>query len=146
MIAQIDATHTRFVLTSEDLIHLKKADVPDDVVEYMIDSGITPGRFGWEDIYDPIVGYPYYEYYPFYQNYYYPSYSFYHHGGPYRIYHPYVVRRQPGVVGRFYEYSPVPGYRTRNSRRYIRDRNDDNSGSNGGSNQQRRPESGREND
>ncbi len=146
MIAQIDATHTRFALTSEDLILLKNAGVPDDVVEHMIDTGITPERYAWEHIYDPIVGYPYYEYYPFYHSFYYPSYTIYHRGGPYRMYYPYVVRRVPGIVGRFYEYYPVPGYRSTNRHRPSRGSDDRGGESNGNSNQHRRPESSREND
>ena len=147
MIAQIDATHTQFALTTEDLIRLKKENVPDDVVEYMIETGIGPDRFGWEDIYDPIVGYPYDYYYPFYRNYYSSPYSsMYYSGGPYRMYRPYVVTREPGLVGRFYQYSAPPVYESRSTRRPPNNGGTNGSEPNSNEGQRRRPDTGSDND
>jgi len=39
IIDQINATHSVFYLSSEDIIHLKKAGVSEKVIDYMIDTG-----------------------------------------------------------------------------------------------------------
>jgi len=129
IIGHIDATHSRFKLSSDDIVRLKNEGVADDVIEYMIETDMTPERYRRDYSYSP---YDYWEhyfnsyYYPIY-DYYYNPFSDYYYNYPYSYYNyplydynfggfpyyrsPYVVRRRPGLVGRFYEYYPsVPLY------------------------------------
>ena len=129
IISHIDATHSRFRLSPDDIVRLKNEGVTDDVIEYMIETEMTPERYSRDYSYSP---YDYQEhyfnsyYYPIY-DYYYNPFSDYYYNYPYSYYNypvydynfggspyyrsPYVVRRRPGLVGRFYEYYPsVPLY------------------------------------
>ncbi len=107
---QIEATRSRFELTADDIIRLKRAGVADDVLTAMIGSGEE--RQGssavsvYDSWYDPLS----------------PAYM-----GPYGS--PYVVYRNPGLIGRFYSYYPLSrgsGYWTdpyRDDSEYNNDRN-----------------------
>lgn len=90
---QIEATNSRFELSTDQIVQLKKAGVADDVLTAMIDSGSRPEyystEYGSEWLYDPLyTGY-------------YGSYGY-----------PYSVYLNPGLIGRFYSYYPLsPGVR-----------------------------------
>jgi hypothetical protein len=97
---QILSTHSRFILSPQDIIRLKSEGVVDDVLRAMIESGDRPEQPVWDYGYSPFDywfdsygGYPYYEY---------GAYPFYSYGG-----YPYAVYRQPGLIGRFYSYYPL---------------------------------------
>ena len=110
IISEIDATRSRFRLDPDEIVMLKEAGVDDDVIEWMIDTGADPGYYEG-DYYYPwdnwITSYNYYGYryhYPYYPGYY-PA--------------PYVVYREPGLVGRFYRYVPLGrSYRPYYGRRF----------------------------
>jgi len=102
---QIEATGSRFSLTTEDIVLLKKEGVSDDVLTAMIESGKQPDIFYHGQGLSP---------YDFWFNYYEMPYMGY--ASPYGYYgygNPYIVYRQPGVIGRFYTYYPL--YRNWNS-------------------------------
>ena len=95
---QIDATDSRFTLTSDEVVALKKAGVDDTVIEHMITTSERPERFDHE-YYDPFFpGSLAYRYDP-YQRWYPVRY----HAYPL----PYAAYRQEGRIGRFYDYRPV---------------------------------------
>ena len=107
IISQIDATHSKFRLTAEDIVRLKDAEVDDDVIKYMIESDFTPPRYNWE------YGYSSYDYwFNYYNAYYYPISGFgrapYYYPHPYTGYPtPYISQRERGLVGDFYRYYPL---------------------------------------
>ena len=117
LISQIDATYSKFQLTPEDIVRLKNEGVDDEVIKYMVESDITPDRFSWE------YGYSQYDYwFNYYNAYYYPIYDYYYspmfhyrygrmpYNSPSSYYDyptPYVSRRQPGMVGKYYRYYPL---------------------------------------
>ncbi|MCE5252405.1 hypothetical protein LLG96_19565 [bacterium] len=125
IISQIGATHSRFRLTSDEIVKLTEAGVNEEIIETMIETGARPEPYGWEYSTGPfdnwVNNWDYYGYgylHPY--DYYYPYYSSYYY------YSPYVMYRSPGLVGRFYRYSPVqPPSRRYNresmERRYRRD-------------------------
>jgi len=111
---QIDVTHTKFVLTSDEIIRLKNEGVDDKVIEYMLETDYTQDNYWWE------YGYaPYYYGYNYYNRYYYPYSNYYNYyglpyqyspfwGGYRRLYwNPYGTYRAPGLVGRFYYNYPL---------------------------------------
>ena len=110
IISQIEATRSIFRLTPDEIIMLKEAGVKDDVLEWMIDTGA--GTEPYDDTYYPwdnwVTSYNYYGY-----RYHYPNYPGYNPA-------PYVVYREPGLVGRFYRYEPLG----RSSRSHYRRRYD----------------------
>lgn len=122
--SQIDITRSSFKLTPDDILLLKKEGVSENVIKYMVESddsrfyyhGYTPNNY-FNDYYYG-YGFPYYS--PFFYN--------------YRS--PYFMYREPGWIGRFYNYGPyyTPGYRgmtddNGNSlERHRRPDNDRNSG------------------
>lgn len=120
IISQIEATRSTFRLTPDEIVMLKEAGVDDEVLEWMIDTGSGPELYN--DNYYPwdnwITSYNYYGY-----RYNYPYYPGYNPA-------PYVVYREPGLVGRFYRYAPLGhGNRPQYRRRYDRHRErSDNSG------------------
>lgn len=97
IISQIEATSSTFRLTTDEIVMLKEAGVQDDIIEWMIDTGAGPELY--DDNYYPwdnwITSYNYYGY-----RYNYPYYPGYNPA-------PYVVYREPGLVGRFYRYAPL---------------------------------------
>ena len=113
IIRHLEATWSKYKLTTDDIVRLTEEGVDDDVIEVMVESGTLPDRFSWETGYYPYQNWGnYYDYYGYYGNYYgyryhYPYYSTYN---PYMYMSPYVVYRDPGLVGRFYRYAPVQGY------------------------------------
>ena len=116
IIRQIEITHSKFKLETQDIIRLKNEGVEDDVIEYMIGTDFTPDRFSWEYGYTPYE-YSYYYFNSFYYPYtyntgsYYPNYDDYY----YRMhYYPYLFQSniqelmQSGHrIGRYYY---QPGY------------------------------------
>ncbi len=113
IISQIEATHSTFRLTPDEIVMLKEAGVQDDVIEWMIDTGAGPELY--DDNYYPwdnwITSYNYYGY-----RYHYPYYPGYNPA-------PYVVYREPGLVGRFYRYAPLGrSSRSQYRRRYDQSR------------------------
>ena len=112
IIRQIEVTRTRFELTPNEIILLKKAGVEDKVLEVMVETEGYPQYYGDEFGYDP------YDYSFQYYNHWYPVASHY----PY-IYHymyPYTSYRRADMIGRFYRYAPIqsPPYRIYDRRRY----------------------------
>jgi len=97
IISQIEATRSTFRLTPDEIVMLKEAGVEDDVLEWMIDTGAGPELY--DDNYYPwdnwVTSYNYYGY-----RYNYPYYPGYNPA-------PYVIYREPGLVGRFYRYAPL---------------------------------------
>lgn len=77
---QIEVTRSRFKLAPADIIRLKNEGVENNVIEYMIETDLTPGRYGWEYGYGPYYGYWPYSYW--YGSYYYPGYRYYHYYSP----------------------------------------------------------------
>ncbi len=96
---QILATGSRFRLSADDIVRLKNEDVADDVIRAMIETGGRDMSSAERDSFDPWFGY-----YPMTGGYY----------PPYGYGYPYEVWRQPGLIGRFYNYSyplsPVDPY------------------------------------
>jgi hypothetical protein len=89
---QIDATRSRFLLTTEEIIRLKKEGVADEVLTAMIDSGSR------QDVFAPEHGISPYDFW----------FDYYNDGPLYSGYgYPYIVYQQPGVIGRFYMYYPL---------------------------------------
>lgn len=88
---QIEATRSRFELSPEEIIRLKRAGVADAVLTAMIDSGERHDPSAGNGV-PPYSGYdPYDPLFPGYIS-------------------PYIVYRNPGFIGRFYSYYPlVPG-------------------------------------
>ena len=124
IIRQIEATNSRFELEADDIVRLKNEGVEDDVIEFMIETGYTPQRMRRDYNYAP---YDYWNnyynkfYYPYYDYNYNPD-AYYLYGGVpyYRHRSPYIVRRESGLVGRYYEYYPsTPLYERDN---YFRNR------------------------
>jgi hypothetical protein len=99
---QILSTRSRFVLTTQDIIRLTTEGVADDVLRAMIESGDRPNVQTWND------GYPPYD--PFLDTYgwngYPRGYPFYDLNWSYS--NPYMVYREPGLIGRFYSSYPAP--------------------------------------
>ena len=98
IISEIEATRSKFRLSPDEIVLLKKAEVDDDVIEWMIDTGAGQVPYDGGNYYPGdnwVTSYNYYGYryhYPYYPGYY-PA--------------PYVVYREPGLVGRFYRYMPL---------------------------------------
>jgi len=101
----IEVTRSRFELSSDQIIQLKKAGVGDKVLEAMIDTEDRPEHFDWEYGYSPN------EYWSNYYNQWYPAYTYYPSGYPTYSYsssvYPYSIYRRSGLVGRFYRYVPI---------------------------------------
>ncbi|MBN1291254.1 MAG: hypothetical protein JXB48_05380 [Candidatus Latescibacteria bacterium] len=96
---EIEVTHSKFKLDPDEIINLTETGVDDEIIELMIDTVASPGPYDWEQNYYPgdnwISSYNYYGYrymYPYFPGYY-PS--------------PYIVYREPGLVGNFYRYVPL---------------------------------------
>ncbi|MHB9028300.1 MAG: hypothetical protein ACYC9O_05990 [Candidatus Latescibacterota bacterium] len=89
---QIEATRSRFLLTTEEIVRLKKEGVDDDVLTAMIDSETR------QDVFDSRRGASPYDFWFDYYN-----------SGPlsYGYGSPYIVYQQPGLIGRFYSYYPL---------------------------------------
>jgi len=100
---QIEATRSRFELTAQDIIRLKKAGVEDSVLEAMIDTENMPDYFSWEFGYDP------YEYGQRFGSHWYPvSYHYpYTYPMSYPYMYPYATYRRSDLLGRFYRYAPI---------------------------------------
>jgi hypothetical protein len=92
--SQIEATNSRFKLSSDQIIQLKKEGVDENVIKAMIETESLP------EPYDREYGMSPYDYWYNYYNSWYPSYSY-----PY--FNPYIVYRDPSKIGRFYRYYPV---------------------------------------
>ena len=109
IIRQIEATHSKFKLTPQQIIQLKKSGVGDDVLEAMIESAAVPDHFDWEYGYNdsayPYM-YPYDTYINGFPNSWYPVNT--HIPFSYGLGYPYTVYRQRDVFGRFYKYGPPP--------------------------------------
>jgi len=107
VIRQIEVTRSRFELSTDDIVALTEAGVDDEVIEAMIDSG--------ESYADPYRETRYPDYGGWVNGYgMYPS--------PWSSYigyrfPPYRVYREPGLVGRFYQYY-TPGRSRGEIRRY----------------------------
>jgi hypothetical protein len=103
IISHIQATHSRYHLSPGDIIRLKNEGVADDVLKAMIQTetvSSNPPLFDWEN---PNWGFTPYDNWSNYNSYptgYYLS--------PYD--YPYIVFRQPGLLGRFYNYYPLDLY------------------------------------
>ena len=102
---QIAVTRSRFELSADQIIQLKKAGVDDKVIEAMIETEELPDYYQWE------YGNTPYEYWTNYYNQWYPVYHYYPQGYPSYNYYPYVypytVYRQSNLIGRFYRYMPL---------------------------------------
>lgn len=116
IVTQLETTHSRFTLSADDIIQLTEAGVDADVIETMVESSARPGPFSYEY---GIWPYENWSAYPenYFINYHAPYvWSYYHH----RFWTPYVVHREPGLIGRFYRYyypsrPYYTGYRSRRS-------------------------------
>ncbi len=86
---QMLATGSKFRLSAEDIVRLKKSNVADDVIRAMIETGSRAMTVSEIDSFDPWFGF-----YPMTGGGFYPYYGY-----------PYEVWRQPGLIGRYYSYS-----------------------------------------
>jgi hypothetical protein len=102
---QIKATGSRFTLSPEDIIRLKNEKVPDEVVQAMLEPETHSEEAQW-NYSNPVYPAPYEHFaspYDFWHDYYFgiPPYD------NMRFGYPYMVYRQPGLIGRFYTYRPI---------------------------------------
>jgi hypothetical protein len=108
IIAQLNATDSRFALTTEDIVKLKDAGVDERVIETMVERSGAQASAGEQIILPPAASYgpldqpllsPYnYYYFPLNDSY------FGYYNYPY-----YLSERQSGLIGRFYNYG-LPYY------------------------------------
>lgn len=108
IIRHILVTHSKFKLRLEDVIRLKQEGVDDRVILCMLETEMIPEKFSYE--YRPApyeIGYQYYGLY-------FPVYSSSELSGQYEPGAPYLrryqsrIRRDRGLVGRFYRKYPLP--------------------------------------
>ena len=107
IIKHLEATDSRFSLTTEDIVTLKEAGVDEQVIEAMIErSGIDPS-FAGEPAWPPYASYGPLNGSRRYESYYFPLYESYSGYYPYptSVYGPPYTRRS-GLIGRFYDYAP----------------------------------------
>ncbi|MDP2983143.1 MAG: hypothetical protein Q8O92_07430 [Candidatus Latescibacter sp.] len=100
--SHIEATHSRFQLSSGDIVRLKKEGVADDLLKAMIQTeniSSAPPLFDWENPNWGFTPYDNFNYYNYPTGYYLSPYDY-----------PYIVFRQPGLLGRFYNYYPLDLY------------------------------------
>jgi hypothetical protein len=100
--SHIEATRSRFQLSPEDIVRLKKEGLTDDVLMAMIQSenvSSAPALFNWENPNWGFTPYDNFNYYNYPTGYYLSPYDY-----------PYIVFRQPGLLGRFYNYYPLDLY------------------------------------
>ncbi len=96
---QIESTRSRFELTAGEIVRLKREGVTDEVITAMIDTAERDESHASEWGMSP---------YDFWYGYSGPLYYGFPYGGiPYGYGAPYVVYRQPGLLGRFYSYYPL---------------------------------------
>ncbi len=101
--SHIEVTYSRFQLSPGEIIRLKKEGVADDVLKAMINSEKVPStsqQFDWEN---PIWGFI-----PYDNRFSYNNYPTGYYLSPYD--YPYIVFRQPGLLGKFYNYYPLDIY------------------------------------
>ena len=112
---QIELTHSKFKLDTDQIIQLKKEGVNEKIIELMIETGAVPEHFIWEYGYSPynyLFNYNYYYQwnpryfdYPWSYPYVYPHAGLPYYENPYtgvrRSKHPLIGR------GRFYPYVPI---------------------------------------
>jgi hypothetical protein len=118
IVQQLDATYSKFRLTSDDIVRLTEEGVDQDVIRAMVKSGERPGPYGWEQGYWPSQDWvDRNDFIGLYGGYTFPYYM------PYTYMRPYMVYREPGLVGSFYHYIPLGGkYRPYSEYFYRRDR------------------------
>ncbi len=119
IIKHIEATGSRFDLSTEDIVTLKDAGVDERVIETMVELSAPMPPFDWESPWPPYASYMPLNNLPpvrLYDYYYFPLYESYsgYYDYPYSIYDP-MLQRRAGLIGRFYEYVPPSSlYRNQN--------------------------------
>ena len=109
IIQHINSTHSRFKLTSEDVVKLTQAKVDPDVIKAMLKS---------EDTYSNERDYPYWRWGNSYWNYPYYNYYWYNYPGYYNYYSPYsYYRSYSPYYYRGYDGRGNGGYRGYNEQR-----------------------------
>lgn len=121
----IETTHSRFELTTEDIVRLKDGGVDEEVIEFMVERSTPEPPFAYEYRLPPYLRYPFVGGPTIVSEYYYPLYESYtgYYPYPYSLYTSPFLRRS-GLIGRFYEYPALPfGTNEDRSRRSDDDRN-----------------------